>query len=237
MRALVLAAGHGTRLRPLTTELPKPLLDVGGRPLLGWVIAHVARHGFTEIAVNLHFMGEAIRERIGEGQSLGARITYVDEPELLGTAGAVRNMGWFLTDEGPFLVHYGDVITGHDLGALARFHGERGGAATILVHRRAWSNSVVDVAAEGRVVSFSERPAGDEPVAVGDAWVYSGVCVCSPEVAGLAPEKGDLPRDVFPALAEQGKLYAQPLDGYRIAIDSVERYEQAQQDAKAGLLP
>ena len=125
MNAMVLCAGYGTRLGRLVEETPKPMLRLVDRPILEHILCHLARHGFDEIAVNLHFRPGVIREYFGDGSRLGIRLAYCEEPELLGTAGGVKKMA-ALFSGGPFLVHYGDVVTNQDLGAMLRFHRERG---------------------------------------------------------------------------------------------------------------
>ena len=113
MKAMVLCAGYGTRLGDLTKETPKPMLPLLGRPLLSYILAHLRDQGFTEIAVNLHFRPEAVRDYFGDGSRLGVRLTYFSEPELLGTAGGLKNAACFF-DHKPFFVHYGDILTNQD---------------------------------------------------------------------------------------------------------------------------
>ena len=158
MKAIVLSAGYGTRLGDLTREIPKPMLPLGDRPLLEYILRNLVRHGFDEVAVNLHFMPEAIQDYFGDGASWGCRLIYCYEPELLGTAGGVKNMAAFLGGDEPFLVHYGDVLTNQDFTAMLSFHRQRRALATVLVHERAHSNSVVTLDGEGRIVQFLEHP-------------------------------------------------------------------------------
>ncbi len=227
MKAMVLAAGLGTRLGDLTRDTPKPMLDVEGRPLLEHILIHLAAHGVTEAIVNLHFRAEAIRARFGDGSSLGLRILYSFEPDLLGTAGAVRRAAEHLRGGEPFLVQYGDVVTDMDLSALARAHRERGALATLALHRRAKSNSVVGLEPDGRIAMFLERPGEEERKRLVSPWVNSGIHVFSPEILDVIPEgPADLPRDVFVPLAGGGRLYGFPLEGYRCAVDSPERLEE-----------
>jgi NDP-sugar pyrophosphorylase family protein len=224
VRAVVLSAGHGTRLGELTRSTPKAMLPVAGRPLLEHVIRHLARHGFDEIAVNLHFCPDQIRAHFEDGAALGVRLTYVYEPELLGTAGTLTTLHAFL-EGGPFLVQYGDVLTDHDLAALTDFHLERDALLTLLVHDRPGSNSVVIVDDEQRITAFVERPPLDHPSRQQSSWVNSGVCVCDPRLLELLPSPpSDLPRDVLPGLAGRPDVFAQPLGGIRVAVDSEERY-------------
>src|ERR1700733_14542019 len=162
MRAMVLCAGYGTRLGDLTREIPKPMLPLGERPLLAYLLAHLRAHGFAEIAINLHFLPEAIRGYFGNGAKMNLALTYAQEDQLLGTAGGVKNMENFLRASDPFLVQYGDVVTDQDFTAMLRFHQERGALATLLLHQRAKSNSVVSLDAEGRIIGFLERPSAED---------------------------------------------------------------------------
>jgi len=236
MRAMVLCAGYGVRLGEHTRETPKPMLPLGGRPLLEHILRHLVRHGFDEIALNLHFLPETVRGHFGDGSRCGCRLTYSDEPELLGTAGGVRKMAAFLRD-GDFLVHYGDVVTDQDFSAMLRFHQEHRALATLLVHQRVRSNSVVVLDEDRRVTAFLERPTEKERLGVRSSWVFSGVTICDPEVLDLLPPAVpcDLPRDVFPGLVATGRLFGFGLTGYRCAVDSPERLAEARRAAEQGV--
>src|SRR3954451_21765146 len=134
MRAMVMAAGLGTRLRPLTYEGPKPVVPVVNRPVMEHIPELLPRHGFTEVISNLHWFPDTIRDRIGDGSALGIELTYRFEEELLGTAGGFRNVAEFFGDE-PFLVMAGDALTDIDLSALRQAHERNGGIATLAVKR------------------------------------------------------------------------------------------------------
>ena len=237
MRAMLLAAGYGTRLGDTAREVPKPMLDVGGRPLIAWVIANLVRHGYDELAINLHHHGEQIRDYVGDGSGLGLRgVRYFEEPRLLGTAGGTLNAREYVAATGPFVVHYGDVVTEHDLSELMRHHRQRAGEATILVHERPGSNSVAVLAADGRVTRFLERPEPEERSGVDSSWAFSGVCVLEPRALARLPAEGpsDLPADLFGPLAADGTLHAVRLSGPRVAVDSFERLETLREAVVAG---
>ena len=226
---MVLCAGFGTRLGDLTREVPKPMLLLEGHPLLAYLLSHLKWHGFNQIAINLHFMPEAIRNHFGDGSRWQLPLSYSFEETLLGTAGGVKKMQPFFAKEEAFLVQYGDVLTDQDFSALLRFHQQKGALATLLIHQRTRSNSVVSLDPSGRIVGFLERPSEETRAGVESSWVNSGVCVCSPDVLQLIPEgvPWDLPRDVFAGLVGSGRLYGFPLTGYRCAIDSPERLAEA----------
>jgi NDP-sugar pyrophosphorylase family protein len=230
MRALVLCAGRGTRLGALTASTPKPMLELaGGRTILEVILLQLAAGGVRDVVVNLHYLPDAIVSRIGSGDRLGVRVRYLREPVLLGTAGTARAASERF-GRGPLLVHYGDVVTDHDLGSLVAHWRRTGEQAAILVHRRRGSNSEVYVDGAGRVTRFVERPA--RPSAGSPScWVFSGIAVLSERRLEQLPAETpcDLPRDVLPGWAERGLLFAQPLDGYRCAVDSPARLEQARE--------
>ncbi|OGV74902.1 MAG: hypothetical protein A3K19_09205 [Lentisphaerae bacterium RIFOXYB12_FULL_65_16] len=238
MRAMVLCAGYGTRLAELTRDVPKPMLPVNGRPMLELILLNLVHHGFRRIAINLHFMPEVIRAHFGNGAPWGAELVYSHEPELLGTAGGVRQMAEFLAAEGDFLVQYGDVVTDQDLSALREVHRQHQALATLLLHQRPNSNSVVSLDAEQRIVGFLERPSDAERAGVASPWVNSGVCICAPEVLDLIPAEGacDLPRDVFVKHVSGGRLFGLPLTGQRVAVDSPRRLDLLRDLAASGRL-
>lgn len=228
MRAIVLSAGFGTRLGDLTHDLPKPLLPVAGKPLVAHVMANLARANVTEVAVNLHFKPELVRATLGDGSELGVQITYSEETELLGTAGTLASLRAFL-DGGTFIAHYGDVLTDEDFAAMLAFHQAHHALVTVLVHERPGSNSVIVLDDAGRISEFAERPAADAPIRAYSSWANSGVWMCEPGLLDLiSAAPSDLARDVFPKLVGRPDAYGYPLSGMRIAVDSPERYRQAQ---------
>lgn len=225
MKALVLCGGYGTRLGTLTATTPKPMLTAGDRTLLEWILLHLAASGVTDALVNLHFHGDSIRSRIGDGARLGLHAHYVDEPKLLGTAGTAKANRDFLSSDGPFLVHYGDVVHDGDLVGLIAQHQRTKALATIGLHRRRGSNSHVRLGPGGCVESFVERPSDEERRHLGDdGLVFSGVCMIDEEaLSAWSSAEGDLPRDVFPSLVGTGRLIGRELGGHRVAVDSPER--------------
>lgn len=202
-KAVVLAAGEGTRLRPLTSTRPKALVDIAGVPLLEHLLALLALHHVGQVAINLHYLPEAIVEFVGDGAAWGLQVTYLREPQLLGSGGALSALSAWL--DAPFFLLYGDVLTNVDLTALAGEHARRGAALTCLLHRVAdpWTKGVADLAPDGRIRRFVEKPArGAEP---GDH-VAAGVYVVSPEVVAAAPRMApcDFGADVVPAALAAG---------------------------------
>lgn len=229
MKAMILSAGYGTRLGDLTRDLPKPMLDLHGRPLLEYIIRHLRRHGFDQIALNLHFKPELIQNYFGQGDRWGVELVYSYEAELLGTAGGVKKMEPFLGIGDDFLIHYGDILTDQNFTAMLHFHRQHNALVTLLLHQRAVSNSVVSLDDTGRIVGFLERPSAEARRGITSTWVNSGVYLCAPGFLAEIPggQVCDLPRDVFPGLVAGGRLYGFALSGYRCAIDSPERLTEA----------
>lgn len=236
MKAVVLCAGYGTRLGQLTQEIPKPMLPVNGKPLLEYLLIHLEKHGFRQVAINLHFMPERIRGHFGTGANLGLKITYFHELALLGTAGALRNMAGWLSGEKDFLVQYGDVVTDQDFTSLLAFHREKQSELTFLLHQRAKSNSVVRLDSKGRITGFLERPSEEMRKTLDGSWVNSGISICDRDVLGWIPETApsDIPRDLAVPRVESNRIYGYPLSAFRCAIDSPERYAQAEQALREG---
>ena len=236
MKAMLLCAGYGTRLGDLTKNYPKPMLLIHGRPLLESLIVHLARSGILQIAINLHFMPELIKDYFREGQRWGVEIFYSYEPQLLGTAGGVKQIESFFEGEDAFLVHYGDVLTDQDFSAMYTFHCETRAEITMLLHQRAKSNSVVFLNEQKRVVAFLERPSDKERQKIKSPWVNSGISICNPSVFGAIPAgvESDFPRHIIPKFIDQGKVYGFPLSGYRCAVDSPQRLEEARSAIQEG---
>jgi len=232
MKAMILAAGEGTRLGPLTTDRPKPMLPVAGRCLLEYTVAWLRHHGVRRIAINLHHRGEVIAEHFGDGADFGVEVTYSREEALLGTAGGAKRLEAFLDE--PFVLVYGDVLTDLDLTALIRFHraqppGERLTMALYSVPNPT-DCGIVRLDDRGRVVEFVEKP---PPDAVFSDLANAGILVVEPEILAHVPGERffDFGRDVFPLLAERAvPMYGWPLptEAYLIDIGSHEKYVEAQ---------
>lgn len=238
MKALVLCAGFGTRLGALTAAIPKPMLPIGGEPMLAHTIRHLASQGFTDIAVNTHFEAQQITRHFEGGARFGVRIHYSHEESLLGTAGAVKKLEPFFADAEDFLVLYGDVLTNQDLRALVRHHADKRALVTLVLHQRARSNSLVAMDASGRITAFLERPDDDARARNPLPWVNSGIQMMNRRIFPMieADRALDIPRDVVVPLLREQPIHGFPLTGHRIAVDSEERYRQAEADLASGKL-
>lgn len=216
-------------MRPMTELVPKVLFEIGGEPLLFHTLRLLASSGVERVCINLHHLGSKIREAAGDGSRFGVKVIYAEEPDLLGSAGALHNFSDAL--DGPFAVLYGDVFTDVDIRLLGSFHSETGAVMTLaLTHSESPTRcGVVDVASHGQVTSFVEKPATAAP----DAAVSAGVYVCDPRVLELIPDGfSDFGNDVIPALIAAGEpvfgmwtnAYFQDIgtpEGYRLAGDSL----------------
>jgi mannose-1-phosphate guanylyltransferase len=231
MRAMVLAAGLGTRLRPLTYEITKPMVPVLDRPVMEHILDLLERHGFDEVIANLHYFPDSIKEYFGE------RLSYRFEEELLGTAGGVRACREFFGDE-PFLVISGDALTDIDLTALAARHRQSGGIATLSVKQVADTSEygVVLHDREGRVTGFQEKPAPEEALSdLGNCGIY----VFSPEIFDYFPQSpfADWANDVFPALlANDVPFHIHEVREYWNDVGSLGELRQGTFDALEGKL-
>ena len=228
MKAMILAAGEGTRLRPLTEHCPKPMLPVGGRPILEYLLELLRAHGVREVAINLHYRPEAVTSHFGDGSRLSMKIVYSHEKELLGTAGALRRMAPFLNDT--FFVLCGDLLTDADFTSLAEFHRWRGAVATAALHRveEPGRAGLVDAAPDGRIFRFEEKPPRSHR---STNLACAGIYVFEPSVLAEIPEgrPSDLGHDLFPCLIERGlPVYGLEGVGQVLDVGSPERYALAQ---------
>ena len=230
MRAFVLAAGEGQRLRPLTENIPKPMIEIAGRPILEHNVRMLVRYGVTDITINTHYMPDAVTRHFGDGSAFGARISYSHEPELLGTAGALNPVRDRFDET--FFVIYGDNLTTCDLFALTQRHRASGAAGTVALFERddVSQSGVALLDRNDRLVGFVEKPRVED--AVGH-WVNAGLLVLEPSIFRYIPERGasDFGKDVLPAALEAGEV----LSGYRMTehlwwIDSLADYERTMHD-------
>jgi mannose-1-phosphate guanylyltransferase/mannose-1-phosphate guanylyltransferase/phosphomannomutase len=236
-RALILSAGRGERLRPLTDERPKTMMPIDGCPLLEYHVVLLRELGVRELAVNLHHKPEVVMAHFGDGSGWGVSIRYSLEEELLGTAGAARRVAPFL-GAGTFVVLYGDNLMDFDLRPLFELHERAGAIATLAVvdGLPPTAAGIVSLDAEGRVTRFLEKPL---PQQVFSSLVNAGIYVMEPEVLDFIPSQGpsDFGRDVLPSLIAAGRLvYAREMEGYLSGIDTPELYRAVEADVRSGRL-
>jgi mannose-1-phosphate guanylyltransferase len=228
MQALILVGGEGTRLRPLTLTVPKPVLPLVDRPLISYMIEWLARHGVRDIVLACGFLAAGVRAVLGEGGDGGPRLRYVEEPDARGTAGAIRFAERFLDER--FLALNGDVLTDLDLTALMDLHEQRGATATVALHPvdDPSAYGLVRRKEDGEIVEFLEKP---DPEHIDTDEINAGAYVLERSVLDLVPSGREvsIEREVFPKLVGRG-LYGMRLPGYWIDIGTPERYLQATWD-------
>ena len=231
MKAVVMAGGEGTRLRPLTSNQPKPMVPIAGKPCMEHILELLREHGFEDIVVTLAFMPQAIRGYFGDGESLGLNVEYSIEEIPLGTAGSVRLASGALDET--FLVISGDALCDVDLGALLRRHQEAGAAVTIGLKSvdNPLEFGIVVTDEDGRVERFLEKPSWGQ---VFSDTINTGIYVLEPEVLTHIPAEGpyDFSKELFPLLLEMGRpIYGHVMDGYWQDIGNLDQYRQANFDA------
>ncbi|MGE5282021.1 MAG: sugar phosphate nucleotidyltransferase [Chloroflexota bacterium] len=246
MKAMVLAAGLGTRLRPITYAMPKPMVPVLNRPVMEHIVRLLAGHGFAEAIANLHWFPETIEGHFGDGSAFGIELSYSREEALLGTSGGVRNAAGFLGDS--FLVISGDALTDIDLAAMRAFHESHDGVATLATKRVADTTQfgVAITGADGRIQGFQEKP---EPAEALSDLANCGIYMFRSEIFDFFPAPGtskaagegdppgfaDWAMDVFPALLENDvPFYSHEIDAYWNDIGNLDELRQGNLDALRG---
>ena len=240
MKAMVLAAGLGLRLRPLTESVPKPLLPVGPYPLLVWNLLLLRRHGVESVMINLHYLGEQIRHALGDGSQWHMRLSYSDEPVLLGTGGGIKRVEAFF-DDGPFLVLNGDTIADLDLSQLVARHRKKEALATMALRDdpdvEYWGvvetnedDRVLRICGKGRAAQENDVPPGRR--------MFAGVHVLDPCLLRHVPHGGRSSIiDAYVWWLERGAMVAgYVFSGYWSDVGTPERYAQVQRDFETGIL-
>ncbi len=233
MKAVIMAGGEGSRLRPLTYNQPKPMIPMANRVLMEHVVALLKRHGFSDVVVTVGFQGNAIQNYFGNGAEFGVRMVYASEEVPLGTAGSVRNARDELDE--PFIVISGDVLTDIDLSAIVDFHNEKNALATMAL--RSVANplefGIVITREDGTIERFLEKPSWGQ---VFSDTINAGIYVFQPEIFDfIGSGEVDFSSDVFPRLAAEGNLlYGYVTDGYWEDIGTLEAYARAHQDVLDG---
>jgi len=243
---MVLAAGLGTRLRPITFAMPKPMVPVLNRPVMEHIVRLLSGHGFGEAIANLHWFPETIEGHFGDGSAFGIELSYSREEALLGTSGGVRNAAEFLGNS--FLVISGDALTDIDLAAMREFHESHDGIATLATKRVEDTTQfgVAITGADGRIQGFQEKP---EPAEALSDLANCGIYMFRSEIFDFFPEAGtskaagegdppdfaDWAMDVFPALLENDvPFYSHEIDAYWNDIGNLDELRQGNLDALRG---
>ena len=234
MKAVIMAGGKGSRLRPLTCTLPKPMMPVMNKPLMLYTIELLKKYGITDIAVTLQHLPKRIEDYFGEGEELGVNLTYFEEHIPLGTAGGVRNAADFLDET--FVVISGDALTDFDLKKALDFHREKKGMCTLLLTRvdNPLEFGVCTLDGNNRITRYLEKPGWGE---VFSDTVNTGIYIMEPEIFDLYPQETffDYSRDLFPLMLEKDiPLYGFTARGYWSDIGDLGQYRQTHMDILQG---
>jgi mannose-1-phosphate guanylyltransferase/phosphomannomutase len=235
VKAVIMAGGQGTRLRPLTSNQPKPMLPIVNRPIMEHIVALLRKHGFTETIATVQFLGSLIRSYFGNGEDLGVHISYATEETPLGTAGSVKNAEDELRDD-TFIVISGDALTDIDLRKLVDFHKRKGAIATLCLKSvpNPLEFGIVITKEDGSIERFLEKPNWGQ---VFSDTINTGIYVLEPEVFDYIPEETvfDFSHDLFPLLLDKGlPLYGYVADGYWCDVGNFDTYLAAHRDVLEG---
>ncbi len=222
MKAIILAGGVGKRMKPLTDSVPKPMVQVAGKPILQWQIEWLKGCGVSEFVLCIGYLKERVQEFFGDGGSLGVRVDYVVEEEPLGTAGALRNaLPYFPKGESFFSLN-GDNLTDIDLSSLRAKREETGAVGALALVPLPCPYGVIHTDDDDYITAFVEKPR------LSDYWINPGVYCLDSSIARYLPERGSLETEVFPLLATERKLTtAMYPDSFWMSIDSPKDVDEA----------
>lgn len=220
-KGMILAAGLGTRLRPLTYKIPKPLIEAGGKKIIEYNLELFVKAGIRDIIINIHYLPEQIKRALGDGSKYGVRITYSYEPEILGTGGGIKKCEGFFEGK-PFAVINCDVLTDIDLKDVIDFHFKEGAKATLVIHPLDDGEKYTPLRAEGG--RLKEIGGGD--------MMYTGIQIIDPSILKVIPYNApsDIVKDVYiPLLKSGGDIAAYTHSGFWTEIGSLEKLEAARE--------
>jgi len=219
MKAVILAGGFGKRLRPLTDERPKPLIEIAGKPIIEWQIKWLKKFGVTSVFVLAGYKKEVLIDWVAKNQDkLGIPIAILTEDQPLGTGGAIKRLNGFISNGEKFFVLNGDILTNLDLSKLGD---DKAVAVISLVPLRS-PFGIVKVDSKGNIIQFVEKPV------LKDFWINAGIYSMNSEIFEYLPEKGDIEKETFPLLAQKGLLKGITFDDvYWRSIDTLKDYEEA----------
>lgn len=224
-KAVIMAGGFGTRLKDLTKDTPKPMLPLGGRPVLDYSIELCKRYGITDIAISVYYLKEKIMAHYGDGSRYGVRIIYFEEPEPLGTAGVLRLYQHWLDE--PFMLCNADELKDINLHEMYEQHVANGAAATDALTRvdDPSQYGVVELTESNKIIRFVEKPKREEAPS---NLINAGLYIIDPSVIAMVPEGlCMIEKDIFPKLAEAGRMYGYPFEGQWFDTGTPERYTEA----------
>lgn len=235
MKAVILVGGQGTRLRPLTSEIPKPMLPMVNVPFFEHTLRHLKSFGITEIILSSGYLGTHFQQYFRDGQHLGISLTHIIEDKPLGTCGAVKNVEKLLGNE-PVVVLNGDILSNINLKQLLDFHKEKKAKVTLTLYsvEDPTAYGLVSLNGDTKVHEFLEKPSFDE---ITTHWINAGIYILEPQVLKYAPEGQNysFERELFPTLLKKKELiYGFPFSGYWKDIGSPNHYLKAHHDILEG---
>lgn len=236
LKAMIMAAGVGSRLEPITKTLPKPMVPVQDKPIMEHIINLLSYYGVHNIIANLYYLPGVIKAYFGDGSDFGVKLLYSEEEALKGTAGGVKNNEWFLDET--FIVMSGDALTDIDLAEFIRFHRRKKALATIALKRveDVERFGVVVTKDTGEISAFQEKPKKEEALS---NLVNTGIYIFEPEIFKYIPPDTvfDFGKQLFPLLVREGlPFYGYPMKGYWRDIGTLDSYREAKADAASGLV-
>ena len=229
MKAMILAAGLGMRMRPLTEKIPKPLLSVNGAPIIHYTLNFLKKYGITDVVINLHYLADQIKESLGNGSSFGMNIAYSFEPEILGTGGGIKKAEGFLSDSA-FVVINSDVFIDVDLKDVLRFHKERNATATMVLRKdeNVEKYGAIGIDKENRIRQFLNIIKSDEALT---RLMFTGIHILEPKVFDYLPEKGCINRLAYPEMIRKGEhVFGYVMDGYWRDLGTPEAFSSAKKE-------
>jgi NDP-sugar pyrophosphorylase family protein len=235
MKAFIVAAGLGTRLRPLTNSVPKCMIDIGGHPLLWYHIMLLKHYGISEIWINTHWLADQVTGFFGDGSKFGVHLYYSHEQELLGTSGALKNPNSEISSafsHQEFLISYGDNFTNFNYSKFLQFHSSHPNSTMSIAafsSPEPWTQGVIEKDSTDKIIALTEKPPKDE---VKSDLVNGGIYICTPKVMEIIPAGfSDFAKDIIPQLLkQQNNLYCYHLPDYLQDTGTPERYAKAQSD-------
>ncbi len=235
MKAMILAAGLGSRLRPLTDKLPKPLLPVGDRPVIYYHLALLKRYGITDIIINTHYLAERLIGALGDGARFGVHITYSEEPVILGTGGGIKKMQPLLGDAA-FLVINADILVDIDLGLLSAFHQEKKAAATLALRDdpNLSQYGIIEIDNNDQIRNIlSKAPCTQQALR---KRMFTGVHILTPTVFDYIPPMAfhSITDSYIEMLKKEERLFGYSMEGYWTDIGVQKRYQEVNQEMKDG---
>jgi len=230
MKAIILAGGLGTRLRPVISDIPKPMAEVLGKPFLAWQIEQLKKFDILDIIISIGYLGDKIKLYFQDGDRLGTRIKYAEESQPLGTGGAIRNASPYLTNEEKFLVVSGDTYLDLDFPDFLRFHDEKNSLITMALARRKRpsKSGCVEIDKEDRIVNFVEKEKGA-------GLINAGYLIFSLEVFNHMPKKNkfSLEYDLYPKMVGTRRIFGYVTSGYFRDLGNPEDYESIKKELGA----